>query len=72
MISVTDIDGRLRYLAAGAVARIDEAGPGAQFHGIHAYIRTFDGGLIEVRQTASEVVAAVHAELSSLPAAGRY
>ena len=40
------------YLAPSAIARITEAGPSSQWHGIRAYVRTFDGKVLECSETA--------------------
>ena len=55
MIEVNDTYGRKVFLAPTAVAEVIEAGTSSQWHGIKAYIRTFDGRTIEVRESASEI-----------------
>lgn len=55
MIEVTNTYGHKVFLAATAISEIIEAGASSQWHGIRAYIRTFDGRTIEVRETASEI-----------------
>ncbi len=55
MIELSAIDGRKIYLAPAAIAEITEAGASSQWHGIRAYVRTFDGRTLEVRETASEI-----------------
>jgi hypothetical protein len=57
MIELTDSYGRKVFLAPTAVAELIEAGPSSQWHGIKAYVRTFDGRTIEVHETASEIAA---------------
>jgi hypothetical protein len=57
MIEVNDTYGRRVFLAPSAIAEILEAGASSQWHGIRAYIRTFDGRTIEVRESASEIAA---------------
>lgn len=55
MIEVNDTYGRKVFLAPSAVAEVIEAAASSQWHGIKAYIRTFDGRTIEVRESASEI-----------------
>ena len=55
MIEVNDTYGRKVFLAPSAVSEVIEAGASSQWHGIKAYIRTFDGRTIEVRESASEI-----------------
>lgn len=50
MICIHDMDGRAHYLALGAIARVVEAGP--NWHGISAYVKTFDGQTIEASESA--------------------
>lgn len=57
MIEVIDAYGKRHFLASAAIAEILEAGASSQWHGIMAYIKTFDGRTIEVRETASEIAA---------------
>ncbi len=59
MIKVTDIDGRARYVAAEAVASVSEAGSSSQWHGIRAIVKLFDGAVIEAREEAGQLAAAV-------------
>lgn len=42
-----------------AVARITEAGPSSQWNGIRAIVKMFDGGILEVEETADAVRALV-------------
>jgi len=53
MIRLTDYEGRAHYVSPLAIARITEAGP--NWHGIACYVRTFDGKVIETRDSASEI-----------------
>ena len=55
MIEVNDTYGRKVFLAPAAIAEVIEAAASSQWHGIKAYIRTFDGRTIEVRESASEI-----------------
>ena len=55
MIELNDINGRRIFLAPSAIAVIHEAGPSAQWHGVRAFIKTFDGRTIEVQETAQQV-----------------
>lgn len=55
MIKVTDTYGKTHYLAPSAISEILEAGASSQWHGIKAYIRTFDGRTIEVCESAEDI-----------------
>ena len=55
MIEVTDINGQRHYLARKAVARVIEAGTSCQWHGIKAFVKLFDGGTLEVRESAEMI-----------------
>lgn len=58
---------RMQYLHPDAIAGITEAGPSSQWHGIRAYIRTFEGKTIEVNETADWIAS----ELAKERAANR-
>jgi hypothetical protein len=58
MIKVTNIEGHAVYFAPDAIAQITEAGASSQWHGIRAYVKTFDGKTIEARETAREILLA--------------
>lgn len=62
MIKITNHNEQCVYLAAHAIATITEAGPSSQWHGIRSIVRTFDGRVLEARETAGEVSAAVEKE----------
>lgn len=64
MIKLTDINGRDVYVAAGNVARVNQADPSSQWHGIKSHVRLFDGGHIECQQDAATVNGLVVAELA--------
>ncbi|WP_454691189.1 hypothetical protein [Achromobacter aloeverae] len=59
MIRITNMDGRVHYLAPAAIARIVEAG--ANWHGIRSYVKTFDGKTIEASEDAATLAAAIEA-----------
>lgn len=61
MIKLSDSNGTAIYLAADAIASIQEAGPSSAWHGIRSYVRTFDGKTYEVQQDTSQINAAVEA-----------
>lgn len=61
MIKLTTSGGAAVYVAPAAIVSIHEAGASSQWHGIRAYVRTFDNRTYEVQQTAEEVRAAVAA-----------
>lgn len=65
MIALHDTEGRAIYLAPAAIAQINEAGASSQWHGIRAYVKTFDGKTLEVRETAREILLAAAAERAS-------
>lgn len=51
--------GTIQYVSPQAIARIIEAGPSSQWHGIRAYIKTFDGATLECSETAHEINVAI-------------
>ncbi|MER2098836.1 hypothetical protein N0B28_13385 [Pseudomonas sp. SD17-1] len=55
MITLTDINRRQHYLAPSSIARVQEAGASSQWHGICAFVHTFDGQVIEVRERADHI-----------------
>jgi len=55
MITLTGTNGNKHYLAPSAVASVTEAGVSSQWHGIRAYVKTFDGQMIEVREEAADI-----------------
>ena len=67
MIALTDIDGRSVHLHPDAIASVTEAGASSQWHGVKAYVRTFDGKTIEAQQSASEIARKVDAERRAAP-----
>ena len=52
---------RRHLLAPAAIACIQEAGASSAWHGIRAYVHTFDGKTYEVQQDSHEINAAVQA-----------
>lgn len=61
MIKLTGTNGAAVYLAPATITSIQEADASSQWHGIRAYVRTFDHRTYEVQQTAAEVNAAMAA-----------
>ena len=59
MIRLTDINGLTHYLAPQNIARVTEAGTSSQWHGIRAYVRTYDGVTIEASEEAGHISAQV-------------
>lgn len=57
MIKVNGLNGRLHYLHPDAVASIIDAGP--NWHGIRAYVRTFDGKVIEATDSAEAIASSI-------------
>ena len=61
MITVTDTKGQKHPLALEAIARVSEASAACRWHGIHAYIKTFDGAELGVKEDAEQVLAQMEA-----------
>lgn len=55
MITLTDINRRAHYLSPSSIARVQEAGASSQWHGVCAFVHTFDGQVLEVRERADEI-----------------
>ncbi len=55
MIELNNTYGQKVFLAPSAIAEVLEAGASSQWHGIRAYVRTFDGRTIEVQESASDI-----------------
>lgn len=53
MITVTDTKGQKHHLALDAIARVSEASAACRWHGVHAYIKTFDGQELGVKEDAN-------------------
>ena len=62
MIEVTNINGQRHFLARKAVARVIEASPSSQWHGIKAFVKLFDGGTLEVRESAQMIAGQIDGE----------
>ena len=62
MIKITDINGRVRYIAATSVSSITEAGTSSQWHGVRCLVKTIEGDVIEAQETASDVAKQVEAQ----------
>ncbi|MNR32531.1 hypothetical protein D3C85_1501250 [compost metagenome] len=62
MIKLTNAQGQTIYLAPGAIASIQGADASSAWHGIHSYVRTFDGKTFELQQTPDQVHAAITAQ----------
>lgn len=61
MITVTDTKGQKHHLAPDAIAKVSEASLSSRWHGIHAYIKTFDGDELGVREESEQVLAQIEA-----------
>jgi len=61
VIKLTGINGNTTYFAPAAIAQVTEAGASSHWHGIRAYVKTFDGKTVEVQETADEVAKAIAA-----------
>lgn len=55
MITITDINGKKRYLAAAAIASIAEASTSSQWHGVRSIVKLFDKTIIEAQEPAGEI-----------------
>ncbi|WMD20881.1 hypothetical protein RAS12_00490 [Achromobacter seleniivolatilans] len=62
MIKLSNREGQTVYLAPGAIASIQEAGASSAWHGIHSYVRTFDGKTFELQQTPDQINDAIGAQ----------
>ena len=62
MIEIHAYSGATHYLAPTAIARIEQACPSSQWHGIKSVVHLFDGKSIECVQPAAEVRRLVEAE----------
>jgi hypothetical protein len=58
LVEVTDINGHRHYLARSAIASISEAGASSAWHGIRAFVKLFDGSVLEVREDARAIARA--------------
>lgn len=56
MITLTGTHGNKHYLAPAAIAAVTEACASSQWHGIRAIVRTFDKQVLEVKESAVDVV----------------
>ncbi len=45
-----------QYVSPQAIDFVIAAGPSSQWHGIRCYVHLFDGGTIEVAETADDVL----------------
>lgn len=59
MIELTLFDGRRQYVAPSAIASVAETGASSQWHGVRAVVKLFDGTVIEVRDSAQEVMRSI-------------
>jgi len=62
MITVTDTKGQKHRLALEAIALVSEASLASRWHGIRAYIKTFDGAELAVREDPEWIAVEVMAE----------
>lgn len=67
MITLTGINGRTEFVAAENIARITEAGPSSQWHGIRSFVRLFDGAVIEAQETSASIKTQVEAHVQAKP-----
>lgn len=71
MITVTDTKGQKHHLALDAIARVSEASAACRWHGVHAYIKTFDGQELGVKEEANQVIAQIVVEEARRDPAGQ-
>jgi len=55
MIRITDLNGRQHLLHSGAIAQVSQPGPAAAWHGTRAFVRLFNGNVIEARESPDEI-----------------
>lgn len=72
MIRLTDTKGQAHYLAPQNVARVTEAGVSSRWHGIRAYVRTYDGVTIEASEEAEHIAALISKSVETGRYAERY
>lgn len=62
MLKLHDSDGRVHYVASGAIAHIEETAASSQWHGIRSLVYLSDGTRIECSQKADEVITLMNRE----------
>ena len=67
LCQLTDINGRTHAIHPDAIARLVEPGTSGKWHGINCYVKTFDGGTIEVRENVFEVMGLINAAPEAKP-----
>lgn len=50
MIQLSDLNGRTILLHPDTIAQVTEAEASGKWHGVYAYVKTFDGRTLEVRE----------------------
>lgn len=65
MIKIYKPSCAILMLHPDAIASIEEAGPSSQWHGIKAFVRTFDGRVIESGSTVREIESAIQRKAAS-------
>lgn len=55
LLTLTDMNGRKHHFAPTAIAQVSEVPPNAAWHGIRAFVRTFDGRTLEVQEDAKRI-----------------
>ncbi len=59
MIEIRDYKGISHYVARDAIATVTVAATSSQWHGIRAYVKLFDGSIIESGDTADMILASM-------------
>lgn len=59
MIRVTDIYGRQHLLHKDAISQVSQPGDSAAWHGVRAFVRLFNGNVIEARETPDQIAAQI-------------
>lgn len=72
MIRLTEHNGKAHYLAPQNIARVTEAQVSSRWHGIRAYVRTYDGVTIEASEEAGHIAALISASADTRRYAERY
>ena len=59
MIEIRGYNGTRHYVKTTAIARLTEAGPSSQWHGIRCIVKCFDGVTIEAGDTIDAIELAI-------------
>lgn len=59
MIRVTDIYGRQHLLHKDAISQVSQPRDAAAWHGVRAFVRLFNGDVIEARESPDQIAAQI-------------